>query len=46
MNIQGFIESLPIMRYGMLGIFIVILVILLCMRLLTKLFPPKSDDKK
>jgi len=45
MNIQNFLASLPIMGSGMLGIFVVIFVIFGSMKLLTKVFPPKGDDK-
>ena len=45
MNIQAFLDSLPIMGSGMLGIFIVIFVIFAAMKLLTKFLPPKNDDK-
>ncbi|WP_253291025.1 OadG-related small transporter subunit [Acetivibrio sp. MSJd-27] len=43
MNIQALLHSLPIMGKGMLGIFIVILVIYVCIKLLNKLFPAKSE---
>jgi len=36
MNYQNFLATLPIMGKGMLGIFIVTLVIVLCMVLLNK----------
>ncbi len=36
MNIQGFIETLPVMVYGMAGIFVVILVIYAIIFLLNK----------
>ena len=36
MNYQNFLTTLPIMGKGMLGIFIVTLVIVLCMVLLNK----------
>ena len=41
MNITALLASLPIMLKGMLGIFIVILVIYLYIKLLNKLFPAK-----
>ena len=37
MNYQNFLATLPIMGKGMLGIFIVTLVIVLCMVLLNKI---------
>jgi len=46
MNFQLFLESLPIMGYGMLGIFVVIFVIFGAMKILTKAFPPKKDENK
>lgn len=46
MDIQALLVSLPIMGKGMLGIFIVILVIYICMKLLNKLFPAKKDANK
>ncbi len=42
-NFQALLNTLPIMGNGMLGIFIVILVIYLCILLLNKLFPAKKD---
>lgn len=41
-NIQGFLETLPIMGTGMAGIFIVILVIYGAVLLLNKVFPFKG----
>lgn len=46
MNIDNFLQSLPIMGKGMLGIFIVIGVIMVIVVILGKLFPDKDDDKK
>lgn len=42
MDIQGFLETLPIMLYGMLGIFAVIFVIYIVILLLLKFFPEKK----
>ena len=44
-NVAGFMQTLPIMGYGMLGIFVVMIVIYCCIRLLGKLFPEKSDKQ-
>lgn len=46
MNMDGFLQSLPVMGKGMLGIFIVIGVIMLIVMLLGKIFPAKDDDEK
>lgn len=46
MNIDNFLQSLPIMGKGMIGIFIVIGVIMVIVVILGKLFPDKDDDKK
>lgn len=42
MNVEAFLDSLPIMGYGMLGIFAVTAVIILSMTLLGKI-PDKKD---
>ena len=42
MNVEAFLNSLPIMGYGMLGIFAVTAVIILAMTLLSKI-PDKKD---
>ncbi len=42
MNIQAFLDSLPIMGHGMAGIFIVIGVIAACVAVLSKIFPNKQ----
>ena len=44
-DMAEFLQSLEIMGYGMLGIFIVVAVIFAAMKLLTKFFPAKKDDK-
>ena len=46
MNFQAFLESLPIMGQGMLGIFAVILVIMLCTMGVNAVFSGKEDGKK
>lgn len=38
-DMTAFLETLPVMGKGMAGIFIVMLVILLCIKGLSKLFP-------
>ncbi|MEG1501146.1 MAG: OadG-related small transporter subunit [Clostridiales bacterium] len=42
MDIQAFIDTLPIMLYGMSGIFVVILIIMMVTVLLIKVFPDKK----
>lgn len=42
-DIDAFLESLVMMGVGMLGIFIVIAVIMVCMYLLTVIFKDKGD---
>lgn len=46
MNFDGLLNSLPIMGWGMLGIFIVIGVIYLSVVLTTKVFPAKKKEKE
>lgn len=43
LNIQVFLSTLPIMLYGLAGIFIVISVIVLCVKLLMLAFPAKKS---
>jgi len=38
-DMTAFLETLPIMGKGMAGIFVVMLVILLCVKGLSKIFP-------
>lgn len=45
-NAENFVESLRVMGYGMLGIFVVAAVLVLIMILLTKIFPAKKNEKK
>ena len=45
MNIQNFLATLPYMGLGMLGIFLVTLVIVLCIALLNKLTAGKGEPK-
>jgi hypothetical protein len=42
LNISAFLGTLPVMLYGLLGIFIVIGFIILCVKLLTIAFPVKK----
>lgn len=44
MNVELFLQTLPIMGMGMLGIFAVILVIMLTVVLLNKLTAPKNKE--
>ena len=44
-DVADFLDSLKIMGIGMLGIFIVVLVLIAVMVLLTKVFPEKKEDK-
>ena len=43
-NVQALLDSLPIMGFGMLGIFIVIGVIMGSVVILDKIFPAKKKD--
>lgn len=43
LKLDTFLASLPIMGWGMLGIFIVTIVITMVIYLLCKLFPDKSE---
>lgn len=45
-NVQAFLDSLPLMLYGMLGIFIVILAIMGGIKILFALFPPTARRKR
>ena len=44
-DVAAFLESSKIMGIGMLGIFIVTMVLIGVMVLLTKAFPEKKEDK-
>lgn len=46
MNIDAMLKTLPIMGKGMLGIFIVTCVIILCITVLNKLFSKKDNENK
>lgn len=45
-NPHAFVESLPYMGKGMLGIFIVIGIIIICATLLNKITGKKKEDDK
>lgn len=42
-NMESLSETLPIMGKGMLGIFVVILLIYILIKVLLKVFPAKND---
>ena len=44
-DVQALLDSLPIMGWGMLGIFIVIGVMMVFVLLFSKLFPVKKDEE-
>ena len=46
MNIQAFLDTLPLMGKGMLGIFLVTAVIIAAMYLLRFLFSDRKNDGK
>lgn len=43
-DVDAFLESLSMMGIGMLGIFVVIAVIMICMYALTGIFKDKGDN--
>ncbi len=43
-NVQAFLDTLPIMGKGMLGIFVVITAIMVIVKLLSRMFPYKADN--
>lgn len=45
-DVTAFLNSLPIMGKGMLGIFVVTLVMILGIYLLNRIFRPKKDKEK
>ncbi len=45
-DLHALLESLPIMGYGMAGIFICIVAIMLFIFVLGKIFPEKKKNKK
>ena len=42
MNVNAMLNTLPIMLYGMAGIFVVSIVIYLCILAIIKIFPAKD----
>lgn len=45
-NLEGFLQTLPMMLYGMLGIFMVIIAIMIGIKVLFMLFPVDKEKKK
>ncbi len=43
--IANFMESLKVMGFGMLGIFVVAIVLIVIMKALTALFPAKKEEE-
>lgn len=43
MRMENFMESLKVMGFGMLGIFVVAIVLVAIMVILTRLFPAKDN---
>ncbi len=43
LNFQTFLDSLEVMGLGMAGIFIVMILLYLSIKLLLKAFPPKAE---
>lgn len=46
MNIDAFLRSLPVLLYGMMGIFIVIGIIAVSIKLMGWIFPYKKDKEE
>ncbi|MGE5493796.1 MAG: OadG-related small transporter subunit [Burkholderiales bacterium] len=46
MNFQGFVDTLPILLYGMAGIFAVIAIIALAIKLMSWAFPQRKAHKR
>lgn len=44
-NFEGFLDTLPVMLYGMIGVFAVIVLIALVTVLFYKVIPAKKEDK-
>lgn len=44
-NVEAFLDTLPMMLYGMLGIFMVIIAIMIGIKVLFKLFPVDKEKK-
>lgn len=45
LDVKAFVDSLSVMGLGMLGIFTVIVVIILCVAALCRLFPAKEKEE-
>lgn len=43
--LANFMESLKVMGFGMLGIFVVAIVLIVIMKVLTTLFPAKKEEE-
>lgn len=43
--LSNFMESLKVMGFGMLGIFVVAIVLIVIMKVLTALFPAKKEEE-
>ncbi len=43
--LANFMESLKVMGFGMLGIFVVAIVLIVIMKVLTSLFPAKKEEE-
>lgn len=43
-NLSTFFEGIEIMGFGMMGIFLVLLLIFISIKVLLKVFPPKADE--
>lgn len=43
--LANFMESLKVMGFGMLGIFVVAIVLIVIMNVLTSLFPAKKEEE-
>jgi hypothetical protein len=46
MNVKGFVDSLPILLYGMAGIFVVIGIIFVSIKLMGWIFPYKKGKEE
>lgn len=46
MNVQGFVGTLPILLYGMVGIFVVIGIIAFTIKLMNWVFPQRKGVQK
>jgi hypothetical protein len=46
MNIKGFVDTLPILLYGMAGIFVVIGIIAFTIKLMNWVFPQRKGAHK